>query len=243
MVSMIDQNIRELIHKEIRLIFDRANVQLNESQKADGSWVTDVDQRLTDKVELILRTNFPGVNIVSEEGDHELKFPCFILDPVDGTAGLVYGTNECSLSLAFMPSPHLSDPLASGFITHLFNDFEVHSQMELPSQSVLNHGLISRSEWRKGLFQPLLQKEHRELRPMGSIALKLGLMAFGQANFVATLRPKSIWDIAAGSILLHKTNRQFCSRGVAVAELDRINWKDPMIWGTTSDAAWFLDGK
>tara|TARA_R110000868_G_scaffold97619_9_gene268611 strand:+ start:506 stop:1222 length:717 start_codon:yes stop_codon:yes gene_type:complete len=237
---MIDQNIRELIHKEIRLIFDKASLNLNESKKADGSWVTDVDQRLTDRVELILRTNFPGINIVSEEGDHELKFPCFILDPVDGTAGLVYGTNECSLSLAFMPTANLADPQACGFITHLFNDFEVHSQMELPRASQISHGLISRSEWRKGLFQEHLDKEYRELVPMGSIALKLGLMAAGQADFVATLRPKSIWDIAAGSILLHGIDRHFYTGGRVVTELDRIKWKDPMIWGTTLDAEWFL---
>lgn len=236
---MIDQKIRELIHKEIASVFNKTNFSLNQARKLDGSWITDIDHELTERVERVLSANFPGITIVSEEGQHNIKFPCFILDPVDGTAGLVRGNGECSLSLAFMPTPDVTDSLASGFIAHLFSPFQVHSDQSLPvNKPGVNTGLVSRSEWDKGLFAPALAGAFRELRPMGSIALKLAHMAYGNTAFVATLRPKSIWDIAAGTILLHQAGKQFFVNGQRETMLNQLLWKETLVWGSTADRQW-----
>lgn len=234
---MIDQNIRTIIRKEINTVLSETGLNLNQIQKHDGSWVTDVDHRLTETVEAILRQNFPGITIVSEEGAHELNFPCFILDPVDGTAGLLNGTNECSLSLAFMPNENLDDADASGYIAHLFSEFEVNDLDKNANKVIASKSkmkmLVSRSEWKRNMFANLASSY--QITPMGSIALKLAHLAAGNTNCVVTLKPKSIWDIAAGSILLHQRGMHMFNHGELVNRLDELKWEAPMIWGTKSD--------
>ncbi len=238
---MIDQFVRKLINKEIEGVLGRPSLDLNQSRKPDGSWVTDVDYELTLRVEKLLNTNFPGIKVVSEEGSHDLSFPCFILDPVDGTAGLVSGSGECSLSLAFMPNNDIHAKEASGYICHLFGDLQVHQDM-LARRSVglRFDGLVSRSEWHRGLYKNLSDVPHRSIEPMGSIALKLAHLVNGDAQFVATLRPKSIWDIAAGSILFSKLGGKFYIDGQEQKLLNQLVLTRPMIWGQSKDRDWLL---
>lgn len=232
MVSMIDQNVRTLIRQEINQVLRKTGLNLNEKRKSDGSWVTDVDHRLTDAVEAVLSKTHPGVTIVSEEGAHDIKFPCFVLDPVDGTAGLLRGTGECSLSLAFLASDSVTDKDSRGYIAHLFSDFEVHSEMKLPAETATPlTGLVSRSEWNNGLFKDgALQVE-----PMGSIALKLAYMVYGKTSFITTLRPKSLWDIAAGTVMLQEQQRFMWHQGERVSKFDRLVWNGPMLWSTLDE--------
>lgn len=232
MVSMIDQNIRALVRSEINEVLRKTGLNLNEKRKSDGSWVTDVDHRLTEAVEAVLTKTHPGITIVSEEGSHQVKFPCFVLDPVDGTAGLLRGTGECSLSLAFLASESVSDVQSNGFIAHLFSDFEVHSEMNLPAVNATPlTGMVSRSEWNSGLFNA----GQLQVEPMGSIALKLAYMVYGKTSFITTLRPKSIWDIAAGTVMLQRQQRYMWHQGEQVNKFDRLVWKGPTLWSTLDE--------
>jgi myo-inositol-1(or 4)-monophosphatase len=43
-----------------------------------------------------------------------------------------------------------------------------------------------------------------ELRPIGSVAYKLGLTAAGKADIFASLRPKNEWDICAGNCIINE---------------------------------------
>ena len=239
MVSMIDKNIRLLIQSEIRDILAKPSLDLNQMRKPDGSWITDVDHELTLRVERLLSKTFPGIKIVSEEGSHELSYPCLILEPVDGTAGLVAGNGECSLSLAFMPNANFKDPDASGYIAHLFSDFEVYQGMSNETNNSTQYdGLVSRSEWRKGLYENAIIKKSRSIEPMGSIALKLAHLVNRNAKFVVTLKPKSIWDIAAGTILYHQNGGSFFVDGKQQEELNQLLWTKPMLWGSKEDWNW-----
>jgi myo-inositol-1(or 4)-monophosphatase len=44
----------------------------------------------------------------------------------------------------------------------------------------------------------------KELRPIGSVAYKLGLTAPGKADIFASLRPKNEWDICAGNCIINE---------------------------------------
>lgn len=239
MVSMIDKNIRILIQNEIRSVLAKPSLELNQVRKPDGSWITDVDYELTTRIEGLLAKNFPGIKIVSEEGSHDISYPCFILDPVDGTAGLVAGNGECSLSLAFMPNKNFKDPLATGYIAHLFGNLEVYSGMAQDTAKMNSFdGLVSRSEWKKGLYTSAIATKDRNIEPMGSIALKLAHLVNRNAKFVVTLKPKSIWDIAAGTILYHQSGGKFFVDGDPQEHLDQLLWKKPMLWGSHEDWIW-----
>ena len=53
------------------------------------------------------------------------------------------------------------------------------------------------------LFVNLLNS-FSELKPIGSVAYKLGLTASGQADMFASLRPKNEWDICAGNCIINE---------------------------------------
>ena len=71
------------------------------------------------------------------------------------------------------------------------------SKVSVEEMVILN----SRSETRRGLWQPY-KNVFKELRPIGSVAYKLGLTAAGKADIFASLRPKNEWDICAGHCIV-----------------------------------------
>jgi len=87
--------------------------------------------------------------------------------------------------------------------------------------------LASRSEVKRGEWQQFLRDEY-QIRPMGSVAYKLGLVSAGLADITFTLTPKNEWDVAAGAALV-------ASSGGFVATLDnaplQCNRKNPLLSG------------
>ena len=63
--------------------------------------------------------------------------------------------------------------------------------------------LNSRSETQQGLWEPYIP-HFRKLIPIGSIALKLAMVAANQTDMVASLKPKNEWDICAGHRLINE---------------------------------------
>ena len=61
--------------------------------------------------------------------------------------------------------------------------------------------LGSRSESKRGEWD-ILEDADFEVRPMGSVAYKLALVAAGRAGATWTLVPKNEWDVAAGVALV-----------------------------------------
>ena len=68
--------------------------------------------------------------------------------------------------------------------------------------------LNSRSETKKGLWDSHI-KTFKELKPIGSVAYKLGFTAAGKADVFASLRPKNEWDICAGDCLVSEAGGVF----------------------------------
>ena len=61
--------------------------------------------------------------------------------------------------------------------------------------------MASRSEVKRGEWEPF-RNAPIEIRPTGSVAYKLALVAAGLADATWTLTPKSEWDVAAGVALV-----------------------------------------
>ena len=55
---------------------------------------------------------------------------------------------------------------------------------------------VGRGQWQRFRGAPI------HMRPVGSIAYKLALIAIGKADLTASLEPKNEWDIAAGTLLV-----------------------------------------
>jgi myo-inositol-1(or 4)-monophosphatase len=199
---------------------------LSVSTKSDNTVLTKIDSALSDFCKHHPSTK--GFHFYSEEEHDELVFPALVVDPIDGTLELIEGRPECAVSIAWMPSPKLSE----GFAV-LFNPFSGFSLTtdQTPSWKPRRSkdsplGMVSRTEWAKGgsiAAEPLLV-------PRGSIAFKLGLLASGACDYVVSRRPKNIWDIAAGTMLCHQRGMEFWSAGKRVESLGIAQYEAPLIW-------------
>jgi myo-inositol-1(or 4)-monophosphatase len=174
--------------------------------------VTEAD-RIVDRV---LRENLQqkGEGWLSEEcfdDKTRLQFDrVWIVDPLDGTAEFVAGLPEWCVSIGFV---HRHRAVAGGVCNPSTGEVFVGSKAlgvtcngaaaRVAQRRKLDGALVlaSRSEFDRGQWRRFQQREFA-IRPLGSIAYKLALVAAGKADATWTLVPKHEWDIAAGVALV-----------------------------------------
>ena len=213
---------------------ERPLENLQVDHKEDNSVVTNVDNHICRfvKSELAKEDGLKDFTYYSEEDHHKLEFPCCILDPIDGTSGLLKGVNESALSLGIMKDSRIENGWGM-----IFNPFTGYCQtsddpfyhLKKASQGGPFLGLVSRSEWERGLFTQI-REDHLTFIPKGSIAFKLGLLASGGCDFVLTRRPKNIWDIAGVTILCHQRGINLFDSSGKIEILDKKKLSSPMLW-------------
>lgn len=225
--SEIDQLIHEIL--QFQLSWNNVN-DVKKSTKVDSSPVTEIDHALSDFFKHHALSK--AYQFYSEEDFGEFKFPALILDPLDGTRDFIAGRAECAVSAAWMESASL-DGKNFAMILNPFSGFRLtsadHTAWQPRPQSAPYLGLVSRSEWDRGLYRTHHTQDF-QLQPRGSIAFKLALLASGACDFVVSLRPKNVWDIAAGTLLLHQREMELWSNGKRVTELSQPSYEAPLIW-------------
>ena len=235
-MEKIQTGITEILKVELEKFFGtKASQTLVLSKKEDHSIVTEIDHLVSKiaKEKLKAHPEFKTFIFYSEEDYEKLEFPSIILDPIDGTIELAKGRPECVVSLAVMHSSEIADPKNFGWLYNPFSGFSLdskclfHSHLNRSSQQTL--GLVSRSEWHKGYYRELKNK-NIVVVPRGSIAFKLGLLASGGCDFVVSKAPKNIWDIAAGTILLSQRGISFYCGGELVTHLNQVRYDQTLLW-------------
>lgn len=238
MKNMQNQVILKLTEKLAIFFGSQASRLLQTDLKKDQSIVTEIDLFVSQiiKEQLSLHAKYSSYSFFSEEDYSEYAFPCAILDPIDGTRELVKGRPECAVSLALMRSSRIDDPENYAWLFNPFSGFSLDTTMlfvpSLNRSSQKSLALVSRSEFHKGLFDKFLQQSQIEISPRGSIAFKLGLLASGACDFVISLAPKNVWDIAAGTILCHQRGIYFYQNGIRINKLDKMSYEGVLIWTT-----------
>jgi len=193
---------------------------------------------------------------LSEESiDDPARLECrrvWVVDPIDGTREFIEGIPEWCISVGLVED---GLPVAGGIYNPATEELVIGSLetgveyqgrpsaiTTLPS---LDGAVIlaSRSETRRGEWD-FLDEAPCEVRPCGSVAYKMALVAAGQADGTWTLVPKSEWDVAAGTALvraaggsvIHADGSEpafnqvvpkypnFLAAGVGVLEDFRGNW-------------------
>lgn len=194
--------------------------------KPDKSLVTIIDQQISSFCKQ--HASASGFNFYSEEDHTSLKFPAMVVDPLDGTLELIAGRPECAVSVAWLPTPDMKTGFAVVF--NPFTGFSLTTSDIAPWKAKPNLvepiGMISRTEWSKGLYKD----KSAHLIPRGSIAFKLALLASGTCDYVVSLRPKNIWDIAAGTMLCQQRGIEMWSAGKKIDRLDTAIYDYPLIW-------------
>src|SRR3954452_6321371 len=206
--------------------------------KAGHDPVTEADRA----VDTALRKNLlrEGEGWLSEESVDDIsrleKKSVWVVDPLDGTREFVQGIPEFCVSIGFVEDGR---PVAGGICNPATNETVLgaidcgvlyNGKPARPSQRADLKGsliLASRSEVKRGEWQQFQSGEY-QIRPMGSVAYKLGLVAAGKADVTFTLTPKNEWDVAAGAALV-------ASAGGFVSTLEntplQCNRKDPLLTG------------
>jgi myo-inositol-1(or 4)-monophosphatase len=232
---MKDFASKDKIKAQVLNIINKNYHDLDITRKQDRSLVTQVDTEVSLLFEEYVDKNLEGWKSLSEENadSHEVSFPLMILDPIDGTRGLVDGVAESVVSAGFMASESIEDPRNSAWIFNPFTGLDIFSEDQfIPSRTVNTtslQGLVSRSEWNKGKFSEM-NLEDKIIAPRGSIAFKLGLLAVGGCDFVLSMSPKNIWDIAAGTLLCHRVGIHFYNKDGIVEKFKDCLIKGPMLW-------------
>lgn len=134
----------------------------------------------------------------------------WIVDPLDGTREFVAGIPEWCVSVALAENGKV---IAGGicnpatqevFLGSVRSGLTYNGRLCRPSQRQTLEGaavLASRSEIKRGEWERFRGKSF-EIRPSGSVAYKLALVAAGLADATWTLCPKHEWDVAGGVALL-----------------------------------------
>ena len=180
--------------------------------KAGHDPVTQADRAVDDALREALLQN--GEGWLSEETADDLerldKECLWVVDPLDGTREFVQGIPEWCVSIAWVQD---GEALAGGILNPATGEtflgsrrtgvrrnglhVQVSPRTDLPGALVLG----SRSEFKRGEWKQF-QDGSLVLRPVGSVAYKLALVAAGLADATWTLVPKHEWDVAAGTALV-----------------------------------------
>jgi myo-inositol-1(or 4)-monophosphatase len=183
-----------------------------ERKELRGDPVTAADHA----ADLVLREVLPerGEGWLSEESvDDPARLGChrvWVVDPIDGTREFIEGIPEWCVSIGLLEG---GVPVAGGIYNPATAELVLGSietgvtyngdpaRVTEPPPGQLATVLASRSEIKRGEWDGL-EEASFSVRPCGSVAYKLSLVAAGRADATWTVVPKSEWDVAAGCALV-----------------------------------------
>jgi myo-inositol-1(or 4)-monophosphatase len=212
--------------------------EVESRRKKRGDPVTDADHAVDDALRRILPRD--GEGWLSEETtDDRSRLTherVWIVDPLDGTREFVDGIPEWCVSIGLVEN---GQPLAGGISNPATGETIVGASgrgvrlngepVRASEKTSLDGAIVlaSRSEVKRGEWA-LFEGAPFEVRPMGSVAYKLALVAAGKCDATWTVVPKNEWDVAGGSALV-------IAAGGELYEPDgsprRFNQENPLLSG------------
>ena len=181
--------------------------------KSGDDPITEADRAANSAIRDVLLRD--GEGWLSEESGEDLtrlkKTRVWVVDPLDGTREFVAGIPEWCISVALVEE---GVAVAGGICNPATNEtflgcleFGVtyngsaaccsHRDSLCGATILASRSEIKRGEWKRFQTGPFT------VRPMGSVAYKLALVAAGFADATWTLCPKHEWDVAAGVALVN----------------------------------------
>jgi myo-inositol-1(or 4)-monophosphatase len=231
-ITRIDEALQAAT--EVALRFSAGSVNVDRKKERNDP-VTEADRAINE----VLRELLPRGSeawFSEETADDQKRLDArdvWIVDPLDGTREFVEGLPEWVISIGFvrdgeaiaggMCNPQTGERFLGSIETGLTYNGEV---ARVKAATSLDGGLVlaSRSEVRRGEWKRFEGRSF-SVKPLGSVAYKLALVASGLADATWTLVPKNEWDIAAGVALIR------AGGGIAYGpsgENPTFNNKDPL---------------
>jgi myo-inositol-1(or 4)-monophosphatase len=204
--------IRAALEAAARLIARTDPREVEITRRANEDVTTALDHAINNVLLEHLRAY--GDGWLSEESENNLARldarRVWVVDPIDGTREFVEGVPEWCVSVALVEDQQVS---AGGVLNP--NTGELFLGSMETGLSIINASkrnpifadnlpcvLVSRREHKNGSWNNF-KNNGFEIKPVGSIAYRLALVAAGYASATCTFEPRSEWDVAAGVALLH----------------------------------------
>lgn len=194
----------------------------------------ELDVRCQKLIEKILRAALPAISLLGEEGDSGSTQEAlrWVVDPIDGTVNFAYGIPHACVSIALQQRTKSgSYETIVGVIHDPFTDETWTATKSSPAR--LN-GQVIRVSPRKQLQECILcvgfaksresleralpdfiwlARRVRKMRMMGAAALGLAYVATGRFDAYIE-RGVSLWDIAAGGLIIERAGGKFWTQDV-----------------------------
>jgi myo-inositol-1(or 4)-monophosphatase len=195
--------------------------------------VTDADKELDVFLKDFFLSRFPEDGWLSEETEADnsrlTKPRCWVVDPIDGTVGFLkwlagdfdndtnhQNRHQFSISIALVEEGQpvvgaVYAPLKAQLVCAVAGQgVQLNGQAaaRAPAPPTLAEAtyLSSVSETRDGLLAFL--EDELTARAYGSVAYKLALTALHGQYVTASVKPKNLWDVAAGDLLCREAGLQ-----------------------------------
>jgi myo-inositol-1(or 4)-monophosphatase len=185
---------------------------LRVERKASGDPVTSAEREVDGLLFKLLVRDEEGW--LSEESADDLsrlnKERVWVVDPLDGTREYVSGIPEWCISIGMVEQGRavaggIYNPATDElFLGSLETNLTIGGRCAEMGRSRTDSGIVvlaSRSEMNRGEWDRF-RTTGLTVRPVGSVAYKLALVAAGCADATWTLVPKHEWDVAAGVALV-----------------------------------------
>lgn len=176
-------------------------------EKRPNDWVTDADRAADRIIRSAKDARFPEDGWLSEESLVDSLEGAFtwVVDPIDGTREFVEGLPEYAVSIGLVWRQRVvagaiahppSGTVMAGAVTTGPRSADTRS---LPGARAAANGLrilVSRTDLSRNRFTGW--RADLPLTAIGSIAYKLALVAYGEADAVVSVTRKNPWDIVGG---------------------------------------------
>ena len=207
--------------------------ELESWEKTPGSPVCTADLEVDAFLKRELKALLPAAGWLSEETiDHPERLEkglCWLVDPIDGTRDFIRGRRGWAVSVALISE---CKPLIGTLVAPARDE----TWSATAGQGAWRNGAPLRASTRESLPgarvpADSLPKEDRDLTMVAkpnSIALRIAMVAAGEADLVATLRWGYEWDVAAAALIAREA-------GAAVTDAFgkplAYNKRDPRAFG------------
>lgn len=182
-------------------------------RKAGGDPVTNAEREVNRLLfKLLVRDEEGWLSEESADDSRRLnKERVWVVDPLDGTREYLSGIPEWCISIGLVEQGRavaggIYNPAKDQlFLGSLETNLTVKGRCAEMGRSRTDTGIVvlaSRSEVNRGEWHRF-RRAGLTVRPVGSVAYKLALVAAGCADAMWTLAPKHEWDVAAGVALVH----------------------------------------
>lgn len=210
--------------------------------------IKNAERRLSDALREALIQ--PGEGwLCEEDADDPVRLGCeiaWVIDPVDGTQEFITNVPEWSISVGLVVegaavAGGIYNPASDELFLGSLNLGLTYNKLVVaaPANTSLDAALVlaSRQEFNRGEWDRF---QHRPftIRPTGSIAYKLALVAAGLADATWTLSPKNEWDVAAGVALINSAQARVSLPGGAPVLFNR---KQTLLPGLVASSAGIWD--